>query len=297
VGPLALQEVGGPVRYVPFAPLTTEIGLPIQDSARPWSRRRLSHYHLISPPSTADFPKRLRQLAPILGPPGNCCSGERHEASDFPCFLPPPHAIVVPTVEHHWSRVTRNHANDSLPRNELPAEIPALARRISNRHKFTFCNFSFSRRSVLHSPASNFQSLASKLLAFALTPPKSSTSQFLIDNFCGDFTPVFHPSLATNHSPLHSNRPAPRLEMPVSYRKQNIGPISNRPKFAVCNSFLSRRVSTLSAIPAAARTIRPSSHSPLVTRHSSFSCPCIRKVAQFISREEEARCPFSWPRA
>ena len=41
--------------------------------------------------------------------------------------------------------------------------------------------------------------------------------------------------LSTVDSRLLSNRPSPRLEMPASHRKQTIGPISNRPKFAVCN--------------------------------------------------------------
>ena len=42
--------------------------------------------------------------------------------------------------------------------------------------------------------------------------------------------------LSTVDSRLLSNRPSPRLEIPVSPRKQTIAPIPNRPKFAFCNS-------------------------------------------------------------
>ena len=92
-------------------------------------------------------------------------------------------------------------------------------------------------------------------LDFPLTLSKQITCDFLIDNFCSDLA---GPSLATRlpaealpkegHSPvspqlaaaggggpLHSNRPSPRLEILVSHRKQTVGPISNRPKFALCN--------------------------------------------------------------
>ena len=81
-----------------------------------------------------------------------------------------------------------------------------------------------------------------------VTRTKHSTSHFLIDNFC-TFTGLpqvagFGPStssascdsFASSFSPASriSNRPCPRLETPVTHRKQTIAPISNRPQFSLC---------------------------------------------------------------
>ena len=108
-------------------------------------------------------------------------------------------------------------------------------------------------------------------LDFHVTRSKQATSQFLIDNFCthlrrqasksaivrsADYChsparrslgeggslacpPQHLPAEADRTSSLGflnsgSNRPSPRLEMPVSHRKQTTGPISNRPKSTVC---------------------------------------------------------------
>ena len=98
-------------------------------------------------------------------------------------------------------------------------------------------------------------------LDFRVTHSKQTTSHFLIDNFCALLRwqasksttvrwqcaflsslacpPQRLPAEADRTSNLgllnsSSNRPSPRLEMPVSHRKQTIEPISNRPYFAVC---------------------------------------------------------------
>jgi len=80
-----------------------------------------------------------------------------------------------------------------------------------------------------------------ELLESWLSHTKQGTSQFLIDNFqhvsslvAGARSSTSFASFASATSRI-SNRPSPRLEMPVSHRKQTIGLISNRPKFAVCN--------------------------------------------------------------
>ena len=120
-------------------------------------------------------------------------------------------------------------------------------------------------------------------LVQGLTYTKHSTSHFLIDNFRAS-APLAAPttprrserrreqatpkaglpavalakvSPASSPQPppsSTSNRPHPRLEMPVSYRKQTVGPISNRPQFALCNFPLAaqRHVSARSGLPAAA---------------------------------------------
>ena len=78
---------------------------------------------------------------------------------------------------------------------------------------------------------SRITSTISAKLDFSLTCSNQSTSQFLIDNFCSGSDCS---SLVTRHLSLPSNRPSPRLEILVNHRRQRIGPISNRPKFAVC---------------------------------------------------------------
>ena len=73
------------------------------------------------------------------------------------------------------------------------------------------------------------------------TLAESTTFQFLIDNFQqvssrvgGSWSSASFASFASSASCI-SNRHTPRLEMPVSHRKQRIGPLSNRHKFAFCN--------------------------------------------------------------
>src|SRR5690348_1236636 len=127
-------------------------------------------------------------------------------------------------------------------------------------------NFNFSR-----SPSRLAASIPlpiSKKLELPLTMPKSITSNFLIDNLGACLTrrppqlpspdadrtsksQVFTLVAAEGSQPLPwssasfasfasstsciSNRQIPELESPVSHRKQTIGPLSNRHKFAFCN--------------------------------------------------------------
>ena len=135
-------------------------------------------------------------------------------------------------------------------------------------------------------------------LDFRISHTKQTTSQFLIDNFCKDLACSSLACLAaaassrrrvTGHSPLPSNRPYPRLEIPVSYRKQTIAPSSNRPYFAVCNFPLPSSFETDSAIESCprTRTLAVPSHSPLVTRH------CLLIANDMHSRKESSRCKHS----
>ena len=92
-------------------------------------------------------------------------------------------------------------------------------------------------------------------LDFSLTHSKQTTSHFLIDNF-GAFSPLRppKPAAAGEGGSLFSNRQIPELESPVSHRKQRIGPISNRHKFAFCNFLLLLASSTRRERIACART-------------------------------------------
>jgi hypothetical protein len=138
---------------------------------------------------------------------------------------------------------------------ELEIELSYRKQRIgplSNRHKIAFCErVAFTLSRVEGSPLSaSSASCASsaprtscpapKLLDSALNYRKYSTSQFLIDNFGWSFASHLFPTSKLGPRTSSSNRPAPRLEMPVSQRKQKIGPLSNRPQIAVFNFDLLR---------------------------------------------------------
>jgi hypothetical protein len=96
--------------------------------------------------------------------------------------------------------VTRNHANDSFPRKKLPAEnLPKARPNLIANHPALIANETHSREDSSACKQSTYHFLIanefhcanpalqtcehSKLLDFALTRPKSGTSQFLIDNF------------------------------------------------------------------------------------------------------------------
>jgi len=90
-------------------------------------------------------------------------------------------------------------------------------------------------------PSAHIMSTSPAKLDSRVSHPKSITSNFLIDNFqqvsshvAGSSSSASFASFASSASCI-SNRPCPRLESPVSHRKQTIAPISNRPKFAFCN--------------------------------------------------------------
>ena len=124
-------------------------------------------------------------------------------------------------------------------------------------------------------------------LDFPLTPSQHTTSQFLIDNFCtllrspaSKGTSVgspraLHPPLATRHSSLPSNRHNLELEMPVSHRKQRIGPISNRHKIAFCN------------IHVGAALIGPTTCSSVAVRSQLLTLDC--KLSPLIANETHSR--------
>ena len=115
-------------------------------------------------------------------------------------------------------------------------------------------------------------------LDFCLTPPKSATSKFLIDNFCvllrqtppkstigftrGTALATDYSLALTQEAPSLSNRHIPELESLVSHRKQRIGPSSNRHKIAFSSFHLQRA--------KRAESSGASLCSSLVTRHSSL---------------------------
>ena len=145
--------------------------------------------------------------------------------------------------------------------------------------QFATCNFLIGTNfNILHSPSSVAASIPTptlQKLEISLTAPESLTSQFLIDNWNGfslkpstlsaaegsrstaSSSASFAP-FASSTSCI-SNRPSPRLEIPVNHRKQTIAPISNRPKFAFCNS------RPLSALKGLNEPLSVAVHSRLLT--------------------------------
>src|SRR5690348_14681851 len=178
--------------------------------------------------------------------------------------------------------------------------------------QFATCNFLIGTNfNISHSPSSVAASIPTptlQKLEISLTAPKSFTSEFLIDNsehaLCDvrrsgrrrTGTPHARPFPALKHlaakavcsrlstvdSRLLSNRPSPRLEMPVSHRKQTIAPISNRPKFAVCNL---RSFSFLASLPPCL-----SASSPLLIANDMHSrkssSPCKQSTYQILIANE-----------
>ena len=88
------------------------------------------------------------------------------------------------------------------------------------------------------SPRMPVRMTGTEILDFPLTHTKHATSRFLIDNFHRPSTPAIvsrsSASFASSASCI-SNRHSPRLETPVSHRKQTIGALSNRHKIAFGN--------------------------------------------------------------
>ena len=116
-------------------------------------------------------------------------------------------------------------------------------------------------------------------LDFSSTLAKSITSNFLIDNFQQVSSHVAGSSSSASFASSAScisNRPSPRLESPVSHRKQTIAPISNRPKFAVCNFHLFRAPEFTPTRLVGAQSFR--SYWPLSTDH----CPLSSLIANEI---------------
>ena len=127
----------------------------------------------------------------------------------------------------------------------------------------------FDKAGAANSSSSRIMSTLYAKLDFCPNPAKSITSNFLIDNFGAlivrrppqqllypdagraakaDCTPTFEPPVSRN-----SNRHIPGLESALSYRKQRTAPLSNRHKFAFCNSASASPTSSLK--PPASRNL------------------------------------------
>ena len=131
-----------------------------------------------------------------------------------------------------------------------------------------------------------------ELLDSRLSHTKKGTSEFLTDNFqhvsslvAGARSSTSFASFASATSRT-SNRPSPRLEMPVSHRKQTIGLISNRPKSVVCNFCYSVFHASL---PPCLFASSPS----LIANdmHSrEESSPCKQRTSYFLIANENQLC-------
>jgi hypothetical protein len=109
---------------------------------------------------------------------------------------------------------------------------------------------SFSRTRNFRHQISSSSNRQSPQLETLVSHRKQRTGNFLIAKFrhmlrsaLTDITPIFpFSTFGFESASVISNRPSPRLEMPVSHRKQKTGPLSNRPQIAHFNSvFNSRR--------------------------------------------------------
>ena len=137
------------------------------------------------------------------------------------------------------------------------------SQKMLSHSKFTTCNFligtNFNTSCSSCSHVASISLPPSQKLEFPLTLHKSTTSEFLIDNFGACITrrpPWWRTTEAEGFRPPHrtavplpcasfasfasstsciSNRHNLELEIGVSRRKQRIGPFSNRHKFAFCN--------------------------------------------------------------
>ena len=147
-------------------------------------------------------------------------------------------------------------------------------------------------RTAVYGPA-KFMSICTAELARNVSHTKQNTSQFLIDNFGAHILQrppqrrIADAYRTSNLEPPTSspNRPSPRLEMPVSHRKQTAGPISNRPQIAFSNSRYFRAPS--SASPTS--NLEPLSSRILIaneTHSRRESCGCKHSTYEILIANE-----------
>ena len=138
-------------------------------------------------------------------------------------------------VRHKWRSVACAFPTSNVEPPASRAAEPGLARSERNRRALPGRS---ADRLVTASTSADETPKSCQLvpkLDFRLTPSKQTISHFLIDNSCTGSAPLPFPTSNLEHQTSSSNRPSPRLEILVSHRKQTVGPISNRPKFALCN--------------------------------------------------------------
>ena len=136
-----------------------------------------------------------------------------------------------------WSQVSRSRL--STVDSRLPSNRDSKSsQKMLSTSKFSSSNFLIGTLSSLSRTLPVGFMTIPKSLEFSLTRTKHSTSHFLIDNFRAGFASLDLPTSNLELPTSSSNRPSPRLETLVSHRKQTVGPISNRPQFALCNSLI-----------------------------------------------------------
>jgi len=215
-----------------------------------------------------------------------------------------------------WSQTPRSRLSTFDSRLFSNRE-PKSSQKMLSASQSATCNFLIGKKfNISRSPspaAAPIPLPPSKLLDFSLTSPKSITSKFLIDNFgaCLTRRPPWPRTVAAegSHSaPLSfasfapfasstsciSNRPSPRLEMVVSYRKQEMALISNRPQFVLSNFALRAPA----APKHAAAKAGPWPLSSLIaneTHSREESSACKQSIYQILIANEFHRCGSSLP--
>ena len=145
----------------------------------------------------------------------NSMTGQRREAGDA---LPSPHA----------SALSRHPESLRLGQGEGSAFPAATSGIMSPCPAKLDSVVTHSKQITPHFQIDNFQ----RHLSEVVDPEQSRRVEpHAPKRFLAKVVPTSSLESRTSSNP---NRPSPRLEMPVSYRKQTTGPISNRPKSAVC---------------------------------------------------------------
>ena len=213
-------------------------------------------------PSSFAFPARARSAGSLSCSTGSsCCGGPLHVLASIRMLK------------------FSNSASRQLIFKEARLASPACLERRRSRTGRALPGQSVARLAIARTAAPvhlTIMSTGSEKLDFSITTAESTISNFLIDNFGAlivrrppqqllypdagraakaDCTPTFEPPVSRN-----SNRHIPGLESALSYRKQRTAPLSNRHKFAFCNSASASPTSSLKP-PASRNLIANDMHS------------------------------------
>jgi|SRR5690348_13668015 len=281
--------------------------------------------HCFSPPVLRTVLGRVFDLSSFPPPdqylflPRSCYHSLMNTSSS-PNYSPncaqPPAASRACLHTHSWSRVSRSRLSTVDSRLFSNRESKSSQEMLS-ASQFATYNFLIGNNfNISRSPSPAVAPIPlppSKLLDFSLTSPNSITSNFLIDNFgvCLTRRPPWRRTAAAegSHSaPLSfasaasfasspfciSNRPAPRLETPVSYRKQEMALISNRPQFVLSNFALRAPAAPKHAVAKAG----PWPLSSLIaneTHSREESSACKHSTCKILIANEFHGCGASFP--
>ena len=144
-------------------------------------------------------------------------------------------------IAHAGDPISSGHgfsrAVQTRPQEPSPFVYPDAGRaRLSNSRRLRRASANYSHSALSFERRTGIMSTNSAKLDFPPNPTKSTTSKFLIDNFCTVSAFRFSPASSFElPASRNSNRHIPLLESVLSHRKQRIALLSNRHKFAFCD--------------------------------------------------------------